>query len=123
MGGSPSTLPSPATLPEPPLASAMAIPPSAETETSVTLETLPPSTRTLPWVLPMPIVLPTLPPLLISPTKTVPPCASALAKPPLPALAEFAELQKPPTQLAMPQQASSKPQRLPSYVQQFRSPS
>jgi hypothetical protein len=69
------------------------------------------------------MVLPTLPPLLISPIEIEPPCAFALANPPLPALAEPAELQKPPTQLARPQQASSKPQRLPSYVQQFKSPS
>jgi hypothetical protein len=60
------------------------------------------------------MVLPTLPPLLISPMEIVPPCALALATPPVPALAEPAELQKPPMQLASPQQAASKPQRLPS---------
>jgi hypothetical protein len=53
----------------------------------------------------------------------VPPCAFALAYPPLPALAEPAELQNPSMQEATPQQAASKPQRLPSSVQQFSSPS
>src|SRR5215203_3157784 len=105
---------SPAALPEPPLASEMAVPPSAETETSVALETSPPLTLTLPWVLPTSIVLPALPPLLTSPTNTVPPFAFDVATPPLPALAEPPELQKPPTHEARPQQASSKPHRLPS---------
>src|SRR5215208_2939319 len=116
-------LPSPATLPEPPLASEMAVPPLAETETSVTLETSPPLTRTPPWVLPTLIELPILPPLLTSPTNTVPPFAFDVATPPFPALAEPPELQKPLMHDAKPQQASSKPQRLPSYVQQFRPPS
>jgi hypothetical protein len=60
------------------------------------------------------MVLPTLPPLLILPIETVPPWAFALANPPPPALAEPPELQKPPMHEARPQQASSKPQRLPS---------
>ena len=106
--------PLPATLPEPPLASAIAVPPLADAEMSVVLETVPPETRPPPRVLPTLIVLPTLPPLLISPMETVPPWAFALAKPPLPALAEPAELQNPPMHEARPQQAASKPQRLPS---------
>ena len=115
--------PPPATLPEPPLAFAIAVPPPADVEISVVLETVPPETCTPPRVLPTPIVLPTLPPLLILPMETVPPCAFAVATPPVPALAEPAELQKPPMQEAVPQQAASEPQRLPAEVQQFNSPS
>jgi hypothetical protein len=81
---------------------------------SVLLETVPPEIRTPPRVLPTLIALPALPPLLISPMETVPPWAFALATPPLPALAEPEELQNPPMQEAVPQQAASKPQRLPS---------
>jgi hypothetical protein len=106
--------PPPAMLPEPPLAFAIALPPPADAEMSVTLETVPPETLTLPRVLPTPIVLPALPPLLILPMETVPPWAFAVATPPLPALAEPAELQTPPMQEAVPQQAASEPQRLPS---------
>ena len=87
------------------------------------LETVPPETLTLPRVLPTLMALPALPPLLILPMETVPPCAFALATPPLPALAEPAELQNPPMHEAVPQQAASDPQRLPSYVQQFKPPS
>ena len=60
------------------------------------------------------MALPVFPPLLTLPMETVPPWAFALATPPLPALAEPVELQNPPTQLAVPQQAASEPQRLPS---------
>jgi hypothetical protein len=74
-------------------------------------------------VLPTLMVLPTLPPLLISPMEIVPPCALALANPPLPALANPSLLQNPPMHEASPQQASSKPHLPPSYVQQFKSPS
>jgi hypothetical protein len=101
----------------------MAVPPLAEAETSVTLETVPPETFTPPWVLPTLIVLPTLPPLLTVPMEIVPPWALALANPPLPALAELPERHNPPMQEARPQQAASEPQRLPSEVQQFSSPS
>jgi hypothetical protein len=106
--------PPPAILPEPPLALAIAVPPPAEAEISVVLETAPPETLTLPRVLPTPMALPAFPPLLIVPMETVPPCAFALAIPPLPALADPAELQNPPMQEARPQQAASEPQRLPS---------
>jgi hypothetical protein len=103
----------PLTLPEPPPALAIAVPPLADAEISVVLETDPPATRTPPRVLPTPIVLPTLPPLLMLPMETVPPWALALATPPLPALAAPL-LQMPPRQEATPQQAASDPQRLPS---------
>ena len=83
----------PATLAEPPLAFAIAVPPPADAEISVVLETVPPETATLPRVVPTLMALPTLPPLLILPMETVPPWAFALATPPLPALAEPAELQ------------------------------
>ena len=81
---------------------------------SVVLETFPHDTCTPPWVLPTLIELPALPPLLTSPIEMVPHCAFALATPPLPALAEPPLLQMPLMQEARPQQAWSKPQRLPS---------
>src|SRR5215216_2935393 len=80
----PPPWPPPATFPDPPLASAMAVPPSAVTPIVVVLETLPPSIHTEPYVFPTEMMLPTLPPVLTSPMTTVPPVA--LAVPPLPAV-------------------------------------
>src|SRR5215217_920937 len=71
----------------PPLALAVAVPPSALMVTVVWLETVPPSTATLPWLPWTAIWLPELPPELIAPTVTVPPLACAVAGPAFPAAA------------------------------------
>src|SRR5215208_3651918 len=80
----------PAILPDPPPALAMAVPPSAVKSIVVVLDTFPPSIHTEPYVFPTEMALPTLPPVLMSPTTTTPPLALAVALPPLPALSRLA---------------------------------
>jgi hypothetical protein len=57
----------------------MAVPPLAVTSIEVVLDTLPPSIHTEPYVFPTEMMLPTLPPVLMSPMTTVPPLALAVA--------------------------------------------
>src|SRR5215218_10483581 len=71
----------------PPLALAVAVPPSALMVTVVWLETVPPSTETLPWLPWTAIWLPELPPELMLPVVIAPPLAVAVAGPAFPAAA------------------------------------
>src|SRR5215207_8680812 len=71
----------------PPLALAVAVPPSALMVTVVWLETVPPSTATLPWLPWTAIWLPSLPPELMLPVVIAPPLAVAVAVPAFPAAA------------------------------------
>ena len=73
-------VPPAAALPSPPSAVETAVPPSALMSMVVSFVTVPPSTATLPpEVFPTTMVLPTLPPELMSPRVTAPPLAWATA--------------------------------------------